>query len=235
MQYGPNDVSAPEAGPSEVADAPEVFAAEQAICAALRVFGKPSAMSGSELVSILTRASTGTALSAEAAEQIRRKFDRGDGLLDADALARGLAASATIALDLHPLGPIRAHVPPGTSCACTSTEAVITFAGYVAVVRKAEAVTRYDVADAIEDHQVETEDFESANAHQLPCGGWLFTASNDSFNRFHVSARRRLGARVGTDYTVQAVVHTLAQQEKAVAFCREGLEWVESSETCARV
>ena len=103
--------------------------------------------------------------------------------------------------------------------------AVISFADFVAIVRKADATTRYDVADAIEDHQVETEDFESAEPHKLPCGGWLFTASNDSFNRFHVCARRRLGAKIGTDYTVQIVVHTLAQQAKAAAFCREGLEW----------
>lgn len=130
---------------------------------------------------------------------------------------------------LSELGPIKAIATADSTCTCSKSEARVTLVpGVVVAIAKAKPTTRYEVVDAVEDAQVEMDDFgEATGVHELPDGGWMFEAVNDPEPgqplRFDVSARRVIG---GKAYTAMASVGTVAHQAMAADFCR----WLTTSE-----
>ena len=118
---------------------------------------------------------------------------------------------------------IKAFATADATVACSPGEARVSLApGVVVVIAKAKSTTRHAVADAVEDAEVENDDFGEATPHELPDGGWLLEAVNDPEPglpmRFDVSARRVIG---GQAYTAMASVGTLAHQAMASEFCRK--------------
>jgi hypothetical protein len=118
--------------------------------------------------------------------------------------------------------PMKAVTTADATVACSSSEARVSLApGVVVVIDRAKSTTRHAVADAIEDAEVENDDFGEATPHELPGGGWLFEAVNDPEPglpiRFDVSARLVID---GQAYTAMASVGTLAHQAMASEFCR---------------
>ena len=166
-------------------------------------------------------AQPGALSSAEAPKAFVQELDLPGTPMQTTESPTGPLAMDTVLL-LSELGPIKAFATVDAKWTCSSSEASVTLApGVVVVVAKGKSTTRYAVTDAIEDAEIENEDFGEATAHELPDGGWLFEAVNDPEPghpmRFDVSSRRVIG---GKAYTAVASVGTLAHQAMASEFCR---------------